>query len=230
MENNKYLQAQEAVDVSVLLKSVSNDLAFQMVVNLFTEAHKEYYELKEYFDYIWIEHGNGIRWEYAVDKHDASQPKLGDLEETLGKLLADQAKDWKGIPQLIGDKQIDIKYLLYEMPSDLGIDFINNYLEHINDVLHHFELEKGSPKDDDESKRAKQRLEGLKDQLIAIRNDEANSEKEWKKEWAKIEIAEEEERREIWEATLSTSPEHQTTEIEVNNNKTAIAAVTVENA
>ena len=50
MENNKYLQAQEAVDVSVLLKNVSNDLAFQMVVNLFTEAHKEYYELVEYFD------------------------------------------------------------------------------------------------------------------------------------------------------------------------------------
>ena len=51
MENNKYLQAQEAVDVSVLLKNVSNDLAFQMVVNLFTEAHKENRGLDEYFDY-----------------------------------------------------------------------------------------------------------------------------------------------------------------------------------
>ena len=225
MENNKYLQAQEAVDVSVLLKSVSDDLAFQMVVNLFTEAHKEYYELVEYFDYIWIEHGNGVRWEYAVEKHNGSQAQLCDLEKILGDLLADQAKDWKGIPQLIGDKQIDIKYLLYEMPSDLGIDFINNYLEHINDVLHHFELEKGSPKDDDERKRVEKRLEELEDQLIAIRNDEANSEKEWEKEWAKIEIAEEEERREMWELVYKKEAEKQTTEIEVNK-ESIVAAVT----
>ena len=88
MENNKFLQAQEAVDVSVLLKSVSDDLAFQMVVNLFTEAHKEYYELVEYFDYIWIEHGNGVRWEYAVEKHNGSQAQLCDLEKTLGTNIA----------------------------------------------------------------------------------------------------------------------------------------------
>ena len=225
MECNKYLQAQEAVDVSVLLKSVSDDLAFQMVVNLFTEAHKEYYELEEYFDYIWIEHGNGVRWEYAVEKHNGSQAQLCDLEKTLGDLLADQAKDWKGIPQLIGDKQIDIKYLLYEMPSDLGIDFINNYLEHINDVLHHFELEKGSPKDDDERKRVEKRLEELEDQLIAIRNDEANSEKEWEKELEKLREAEAQEQREIWELVYKKDAEKQTTEIEVNK-ESIVAAVT----
>lgn len=223
MENNKYLQAQEAVDVSVLLKSVSDDLAFQMVVNLFTEAHKEFYELEEYFDYIWIEHGNGVRWEYAVEKHNGSQAQLCDLEKNLGGLLADQAKDWKGIPQLIGDMQIDIKYLLYEMPSDLGIDFINNYLEHINDVLHHFELEKGSPKDDDERKRVEKRLESLKDQLITIRNDEVNSEKEWEKEWEKICEAEEEERREMWELVHKREAEKQTIEV---NKETANVAVT----
>ena len=225
MENNKYLQAQEAVDVSVLLKNVSNDLAFQMVVNLFQTTHEEIRELEEYFDYIWIEHGNGVRWEYAVEKHNGSQAQLCDLEKTLGDLLADQAKDWKGIPQLIGDKQIDIKYLLYEMPSDLGIDFINNYLEHIDDILHHFELEKGSPKDDDERKRVEKRLEELEEQLIAIRNDEANSEKEWEKEWAKIEIAEGEERREMWELVYKKDAEKQTTEIEVNK-ESIVATVT----
>lgn len=225
MENNKFLQAQEAVDVSVLLKNVSNDLAFQMVVNLFKTTHEEIRDLDEYFDYIWIEHGNGVRWEYAVEKHNDSQANLCDLEETLGDLLSAQAKDWKGIPQLIDDKQIDIKYLLYEMPSDLGIDFINNYLEHINDVLHHFELEKGSPKDDDERKHVEERLESLKDQLIAIRNDEANSEKEWEKEWAKIEIAEEEERREMWELVHKKDAEKQTTEVE-GNEETFVAAVT----
>ena len=225
MENNKYLQAQEAVDVSVLLKSVSDDLAFQMVVNLFTEAHKEYYELVEYFDYIWIEHGNGVRWEYAVEKHNGSQAQLCDLEKTLGDLLADQAKDWKGIPQLIGNKPIDIKYLLYEMPSDLGIDFINNYLDHIGDVLHHFELEKGSPKDDDERKRVEKRLEELEDQLIAIRNDEANSEKEWEKELEKLREAEAQEQREIWELVYKKDAEKQTTEIEVNK-ESIVAAVT----
>lgn len=225
MENNKYLQAQEAVDVSVLLKNVSNDLAFQMVVNLFTETHTENRELDEYFDYIWIEHGNGVRWEYAVEKHNDSQAKLSDLEETLGDLLADQAKDWKGIPQLIGNKPIDIKYLLYEMPSDLGIDFIDNYLEHINDVLHHFELEKGSPKDDDERKRVEESLESLKDQLIAIRNDEANSEKEWEKELEKLREAEAQEQREIWELVYKKDAEKQTTEIEVNK-ESIVAAVT----
>lgn len=225
MENNRFLQAQEAVDVSVLLQNVSNDLAFQMVVNLFTETHKEIRELEEYFDYIWAEYANGVRWEYAVEKHKDSQAQLSNLEETLGDLLADQAKDWKGIPQLIGDKQIDIKFLLYEMPSDLGIDFINNYLEHINDVLYYFELEKGSPKDDDERKRVEQCLKGLKDQLIAIRNDEANAEKEWEKEWAKIEIAEEEERREMWELINKKDAEKQTTEIE-ENKETVVAAVT----
>ena len=225
MENNKYLQAQEAVDVSVLLKSVSDDLAFQMVVNLFTEAHKEYYELVEYFDYIWIEHGNGVRWEYAVEKHNGSQAQLCDLEKTLGDLLADQAKDWKGIPQLIGDKQIDIKYLLYEMPSDLGIDFINNYLEHINDVLNLFELEKGSPKDDDERKRVEECIERLKDQLIAIRTDEANSEKEWEKELEKLHEAEAQEQRELWELVYKNEVEKHTTEIEVNK-ETVVAAAT----
>ena len=89
MENNKYLQAQEAVDVSVLLKNVSNDLAFQMVVNLFQTTHEEIRELDEYFDYIWIEHGNGVRWEYAVEKHNDSQANLCDLcfllKQKIGK-------------------------------------------------------------------------------------------------------------------------------------------------
>ena len=222
MENNKYLQAQEALDVRVLLQNVPNDIAFQIVVELFTKAHEEIRDLEEYFDYIWIEHGNGVRWDYAVEKHNHSQAQLNDLEILLGDLLATQAKDWKGIPQLIGDKPIDIKYLLYEMPSDLGIDFINNYLEHINDVLHHFELEKGSPKDDDERKRVVERLEELQDQLIAIRNDEANSLKEFEKEWEKIQLAEEEERREMWE--LVHQKEHQTTEIEVNEKEAAISS------
>ena len=223
MENNMYLQAQEAVDVSVLLKNVSNDLAFQMVVNLFTETHKENRGLDEYFDYIWIEHGNGVRWEYAVEKHNDSQAKLSDLEETLGDLLADQAKDWKGIPQLIGNKPIDIKYLLYEMPSDLGIDFIDNYLEHIDDILHLFELEKGSPKDDDERKRVEESLESLQDLLIAIRNDEVNSEKEWEKAVEKLREAEAQERIEMWELVNKREAEKQTIEV---NKETANVAVT----
>ena len=225
MENNKYLQAQEAVDVSVLLKNVSNDLAFQMVVNLFQTTHEEIRELDEYFDYIWIEHGNGVRWEYAVEKHNDSQANLCDLEETLGDLLSAQAKDWKGIQQLIGDKPIDIKYLLYEMPSDLGIDLINNYLEHIDDVLHHFELEKGSPKDDEERKNDASRLESLQDLLIAIRNDEVNSEKEWEKAVEKLREAEAQEQREIWELVYKKDAEKQTTEIEVNK-ESIVAAVT----
>lgn len=199
MEQNKVLQAQEALDVSVLLKNVSDDLAFQMVVNLFTEAHKEIRELEEYYEYIWAEYGNGVRWEYAVEKHNDSQAQLSDLEETLGDLLSTQAKEGKGIPQLIADIQIDIKYVLYELPSDLGIDFINNYLEHINNVLHHFELEKGSPKDNDERKRDTAILENLQDQLIAIRNDEANSQTEWKKELEKLQEAEAQEQNEMWE-------------------------------
>lgn len=198
MEQNKVLQAQEALDVSALLKNVSNDLAFQMVLNLFTKVHKEIRELEEYLDYIWTEFGNGVRWEYAVEKHNDSQAQLNDLEEILGDLLATQAKDWKGIPQLISDMQIDVKYVLYEMPSDLGIDFINNYLEHIDNVLHHFELEKGSPKDDDERKRDTAILENLQDKLIAIRNDEANSQKEWEKELEKLQEAEAQERKEMW--------------------------------
>ena len=199
MEYNSILKAQEALDISVLLKNVSNDTAFQMVVNLFKNAHEENRDLQDYFDYIWSEYSNGVRWDYAVKKHSDSQRQLSDLEKCLGDLLAEQAKDWEGIPQLIGDKQIDIKFVLYEMPSDLGIDFINNYLEHIDDVLRHFEREKGSPKDDDERKHAKEALEVLQDKLIAIRNDEANSEKRWQEEWEKIENAEEEERQEMRE-------------------------------
>lgn len=197
METNKVLQAQEAMDVSVLLKNVSDDLAFQMVVNLFTETHKEIRELQEYFDYIWTEYGNGVRWEYLAEKHNDSQTKLSDLEETLGNLLAAQAKDWKGITQLIGNTQIDIKYLLYEMPSDLGIDFINNYLEHIADVLYHFELEKGSPKDDDERKSVVKSLDDLQAKLIAIRNEEVNSEKEFQRLIEKLQEAEAKERQEM---------------------------------
>ena len=223
MENNKYLQAQKAVDVSVLLKNVSNDLAFQMVVNLFQTTHEEIRELDEYFDYIWIEHGNGVRWEYAVEKHNDSQANLCDLEETLGDLLSAQAKDWKGIQQLIGDKPIDIKYLLYEMPSDLGIDLINNYLEHIDDVLHHSELEKGSPKDDEERKNDASRLESLQDLLIAIRNDEDNSEKEWEKAVEKLREAEAQERIEMWELVNKREAEKQTIEV---NKETANVAVT----
>ncbi len=223
MENNKYLQAQKAVDVSVLLKNVSNDLAFQMVVNLFQTTHEEIRELDEYFDYIWIEHGNGVRWEYAVEKHNDSQANLCDLEETLGDLLSAQAKDWKGIQQLIGDKPIDIKYLLYEMPSDLGIDLINNYLEHIDDVLHHSELEKGSPKDDEERKNDASRLESLQDLLIAIRNDEVNSEKEWEKAVEKLREAEAQERIEMWELVNKREAEKQTIEV---NKETANVAVT----
>ena len=229
MEYNIILKAQEALDVSVLLKNLSNDMAFQMVVNLFTETHKEIQGLEEYFDYIWVEHGNGARWEYAVEKHNDSQAQLCDLEETLGDLLAEQAKDWRGIPQLIGDRPIDIKYLLYEMPSDLGIDFINNYLEHIDDVLRHFELEKDSPNDNDERKCAVECLGKLQDQLIAIRNDEANSEKEWQKELEKLREAEDEERRELWECLNKKESEQQTTEIKVNETKAAIAAVASNN-
>ena len=224
MENNKFLQAQEAVDVSVLLKNVSNDIAFQLVVNLFTEAHKEVQELEEYFDYIWIEYGNGTRWDFAVEKHNHSQSKLCDLEKVLGNLFAEQAKDWEGIPRLIGDMQIDIKYLLYEMPSDLGIDFINNYLEHIEDVLRLFELEKDSKNDTDERKRDAKSLIDLQSQLIAIRNDEANSEIEWQKELKKLEEAEEKERQEMREWINKTNHEMQVSESVVGD-KEVVAAM-----
>lgn len=199
MENNLILKEQDAVDVSVLFQNVSNEIAFELVVNLFTLVHNQVSELREYFDYIWIEHGNGVRWDFAVERHCESQSKLRDLEKLLGDLLAAQAKDWKGIPQLIGNLQIDIKYLLYEMPSDLGIDFINNYLEHIDDVLRLFEREKGSKNDTDERKFAVKKLQDLQDQLIAIRNDEANSEERFQKEWEELEKAEELERQEMRE-------------------------------
>ena len=111
------------------------------------------------------------------------------------------------------------------MPSDLGIDLINNYLEHIDDVLHHFELEKGSPKDDEERKNDASRLESLQDLLIAIRNDEVNSEKEWEKAVEKLREAEAQEQREIWELVYKKDAEKQTTEIEVNK-ESIVAAVT----
>ena len=224
MENNIFLKAQKALDVSVLLKNLSDDMAFQLVVNLFTEAHKEVQELRDYFDYIWVEYGNGVRFDFEVDKHNESQSKLGDLERVLGDLLAAQAKDWKGIPQLIGDMQIDIKYVLYEMPSDLGIDFINNYLGHIDDVLRHFELEKGSKNDTDERKRDTKRLQDLQDLLIAIRNDEANSEIEWQKELKKLEEAEDKERQEMRE-WLNKNSEIQVSETKVGNKDVVEAVV-----
>ena len=223
MEYNRLLKAQEALDVSVLLQNVPNDIAFQMVVELFTKAHEEIRDLQEYFDYIWMEHGNDVHWELAVEKHSGCQTQLNDLEIKLGDLLAAQAKDWKGIPQLIGDKPIDIKYLLYEMPSDLGIDFINSYLDEIDCVLRHFELEKGSPKDDDERKRVVDSLEKLQKLLIAIRNDEVNSEKEFQKELEKLQIAEEEERQEMWELVHQKESEQQTDETEEPGGKTANA-------
>ena len=225
MEYNKYLQAQEALDVSVLLKNVPNALAFQLVVKLFIEAHNEVQELEEYFDNVWIEYGNGARWDFAVKKHNHSQAKLSDLERVLGDLLAAQARDWKGIPQLIDDVQIDIKYVLYEMPSDLGIDFINNYLGHIDSLLRHFEREKGSKNDTDERKRAMKSLQDLQDKLIAIRNDEANSEREWQKELKELEEAEELERQEMREWINKTNHETQISESVVGD-KEVVATVT----
>ena len=210
MEHNSVLQAQEALDISVLLKSVSDDIAFQMVVNLFTKAHEENRDLDDYFDYIWCEHGNGARWDYAVKMHNESQSHLNDLEVILGELLAAQAKNWKGIPQLIGEKIIDIKYLLYEMPSDIGIDFINGYLEHIDYILRHFERERGSKNDTEERKREEGYLANLQNILVAIREDEANAEREFEKEWEKVQIAEAEERREMWEYAQQKEPEAQT--------------------
>ena len=221
MENNKNLQAQEALDVNVLFKNVSDDLAFQMVVNLFTETHKEIKELQEYFDYIWTEYGNGVRWEHIVEKHNDSKSHLNDLEIVLGDLLSEQAKGWNGIPQLIGDMQIDIKYVLYEMPSDLGIDFINNYLEHINDILNLYELEKGSPNDDDERKRAVKSLGDLQAKLIDIRNEEVNSEKEWQRLIEEIQEAEAKEHQEMMDELNKREAELHYSESE----KVAVASV-----
>lgn len=229
MEYNKYLLSLKVLDVSVLLKNMSDDIAFQLVVKLFTMAHEKAQNIREYYDNQWMLFGNGVEWEFAVIKHNMSLRKLNDLEIILGDLLATQTKDWRGIPQLINDKQIDIKYLLYEMPRDNGIHFINNYLEHIDDILQNFELEKDS-NHDDERKHAIEGLEKLRNQLIYVRNDETDSLKEFEKEYDTFLEMGNEERSKIWEATFSTSPEHQTTEIELNNNKTAIAAVTVENA
>lgn len=212
MEKNKILLAQEALDVNVLFKNVSDDIAFQLVVKLFTKVHEEIRDLEDYFDYIWSEHGNGARWEFAVEKHNDSQAQLSDLEIILGDLLATQAKDWKGIPQLIGDIKIDIKYVLYEMPSDLGIDFINNYLGHIDDMLHHFELEKESKQGDIERKRATEGLEELQDKLIAIRDDEVNSEKEWEREREKLEEAVNREHQELIDWLNNIESERQVTE------------------
>lgn len=218
---SKKLLAQEALDVSVLFKNVSDEMAFQLVVNLFKKTHEESQDLKDYLDYVWSEYGNGESWEWTVEKHNDSQSHLNDLEEILGELLSEQAKDWKGIPQLIGDKQIDIKYVLYEMPSDLGIDFINDYLEYINDILNLYELEKGSPKDDDERKRVVESLKDLQSKLIAIRNEEVNSEEEWQRLIEKYQEAQAKEQQEMMDELNKREAELHHSESE----KVAVASV-----
>lgn len=200
MHRNNILKTLQVLNINILLKTMSDDVAFVTVCELLRMAHESISILQGDFDYIWSEYGSGVLMEHNVEVHGNSRGGLEKLKIALAELLADEAKGYKGIPSLIDlDKPIDIKYLLFEMPSDIGIDFINEYLETIDFKIEN--LERNIEKDDNTINQLKE----LSETLTSIRDEQVRSEREWERKLEELEKEIEKERLEAIEVSTRVS-------------------------
>lgn len=227
MERNKELQAQEALDISVLLKNMSNSNAFEFVINIIEIAHNANESIQEYLDYLWGEYANDDPWEKEVNKHTPHRTAIHKLEKKLLSFIMQEVWAHKNIPQLAGNyNPIDIKSLVYEMNDDEGVGLLNTLIEKVNDKIeclelygiHGEELTEEKQKDLDE-------LADLKDKMQAIVNEQVRLNKQWQNGVDKLEEERARENAEMIDALNQKESVINVSETKTNNKEVVTAVV-----
>lgn len=184
----------EMLDVSALFKSVKLSSSYtgtnyyHIVSDLLKETYLKRKYLKSYLNQIREDEYNSEEWERICEKHNIIDNNLLNLQIILSDLLIDDIEENIALNDNIC---IDIKQLLIEMPSDIGIGFIKEYIEMIERV------EREVIYTGEDNSQLIEELNKLKNQLTIIFNEEVEIEKEWRKNISEILDAEHQREREI---------------------------------
>ena len=231
MERNKKLQAQEALDISVLLKNMSNNNAFGLVINLIEIAHNTNESIREYLDYLWGEYANDDPWEEEVNKHSPHRMALQKLEEKLLSFIMQEVWANKDIPQLaIKKPPIDIKSLVYEMNDDEGVGLLNTLIEKANDKIECLELYGMHGEELTEEKQKDfSELVDLKDKMQAIVNEQVRLNQQWQNGVDKLEEEQAREYAEMTDVLNQKESAINVSETKTNNKVVVTAVVNTDN-
>lgn len=174
MEKNSFFLAQEALDVSVLLRNVSDDTAFNMVAELLNKSRTATKDLNEYYDYLWCEFSNDEPWEREIKKHRPHHDNINVLEQRLLLLIVNNINKKQSIAsQLKTATSIDIKSLIFEMPSFKALPFLEGLNDLINAQIDDIELHSIHGENYSENKHDDMiALIELRDKICAIVNEQ----------------------------------------------------------
>lgn len=231
MERNKKLLAQEALDISVLLKNMSNNNAFELVINLIEIAHNTNESIQEYLDYLWGEYANDDPWEEELNKHSPHRAAIQKLEEKLLSFIMQEVWAHKDIPQLaIKNNPIDIKSLVYEMNDDNGVGLLNTLIEKVNDKIECLELYGIHGEElTEEKQKDLGELADLKDKMQAIVNEQARLNRQWQNGVEKLEEEQARINAEMLIALNQKESVFNVSETKTNNTEVVTAVVNADN-
>ena len=182
MEKNTSLMALEALDISVLIKRMSNPNAFDLVINLIKMSKDVTIELQEYYEYLWGEYGNDEPWEKETEKHRPHHTSINMLQKRLLTFIMLDICSCKEIPsQIKEDTMIDIKSLVFEMSSYDAVPFLNSLIEDVEGKIDSIEMRDVHGEEiTDELEYDMKELISLRDKMRAIVTEESEREKQWK--------------------------------------------------
>lgn len=188
MEKNMLLRCLKQLDISVLLKNMSEEKALFTIIDLYEQSINIEKSLHETFIELWELYSNGTFWEWNMEMHGDCEIEVTELKEVLRPLIVGATKEGRNIPSLIEDKKIDIRCILYELSKDEGFKFINTCLDDIGIALERLELsienEKTAEKEINcEHLDAICRLKNLRSILTAILNFQDEGERLWEIEY-----------------------------------------------
>ena len=206
---------------------MSNNNAFELVINLIEIAHNANESIQEYLDYLWGEYANDDPWEKEVNTHTPHRSAIQKLEEKLLSFIMQEVWAHKDIPKLaIKRNPIDIKSLVYEMNDDEGISLLNTLIEKVNDKIECLELYGIHGEEFTEEKQKDlDELADLKDKMQAIVNEQVRLNLQWQNGVDKLEEEQARENAEMIDALNQKESVINVSETKTNNKEVVTAVV-----
>lgn len=228
MYKNSKLQAEEALDVSVLLKRISDAEAFELVINLIKTSYDVGVSIQDYLDYLWGEYANEDPWEKEVNKHSPHRSAICNLQKKLLSFIMQNVWAHKDIPKLAANyNPIDIKSLVYEMNENDGIELLNMLIGKIKTEIDYFEWRNIHGEGFSEEMQSDfESLTELKDKMQAIVNEQMRLIRQWQDGVDKLEDEIARENYEMIEYVNQRDSELQVSETNEKHNE-LVAAVSI---
>lgn len=130
MENNISLLGLDSLDINVLFMNMSDNNAFDIVAELLNKSRYVTNNLNDYYDYLWEEYANNEPWEREIKKHRPHHDNINILKQRLLLLIVNNINRCQTIAsQLKSGISIDIKSLIFEMPSYKALPLLERLYE-----------------------------------------------------------------------------------------------------